>query len=212
MTSTATVAPIEHVIETELLTKRYGDVIAVDQLSLRVPRGGVFGFLGPNGSGKTTTMGMLLGLVHPTSGEARIFGDPARHASTLRRVGAMVESPTFYPYLTGRANLTVSAPGGGQLMVGTLASGDYLGQTALTREKVTAGVSAVDELTVLRVPVAAVDALVHSKPELARDIGRAIDLRRQRVVDAVRSGVAAELSVGPAARGRTVRGAYRGAR
>ena len=105
MTSTAAVAPVEHVIETELLTKRYGDVVAVDQLSLRVPRGGVFGFLGPNGSGKTTTMGMLLGLVHPTSGEARIFGDPARHASTLRRVGAMVESPTFYPYLTGRANL-----------------------------------------------------------------------------------------------------------
>src|SRR6185503_8316368 len=105
MTSTATVAPVEHVIETELLTKRYGDVVAVNQLSLRVPRGGVFGFLGPNGSGKTTTMGMLLGLVHPTSGEARIFGDPARHASTLRRVGAMVESPTFYPYLTGRANL-----------------------------------------------------------------------------------------------------------
>ena len=50
-------------------------------------------------------MGMLLGLVHPTSGEARIFGDPARHAATLRRVGAMVESPTFYPYMTGRANL-----------------------------------------------------------------------------------------------------------
>jgi ABC-2 type transport system ATP-binding protein len=97
--------PPEHVIETELLTKKYGDVIAVDQLSLRVPRGGVFGFLGPNGSGKTTTMGMLLGLVHPTSGDARIFGDPARHAATLRRVGAMVESPTFYPYLSGRANL-----------------------------------------------------------------------------------------------------------
>ena len=98
-------APLEHVIETELLTKKYGDVIAVDQLSLRVPRGGVFGFLGPNGSGKTTTMGMLLGLVHPTSGDARIFGDPARHAATLRRVGAMVETPTFYPYLSGRANL-----------------------------------------------------------------------------------------------------------
>ena len=65
-----------HVIETTELTKRYGDVVAVDRLTLRVPRGGVFGFLGPNGSGKTTTMGMLLGLVHPTSGEARIFGDP----------------------------------------------------------------------------------------------------------------------------------------
>src|SRR5688572_8671376 len=93
------------VIETSELTKSYGDVIAVDHLSLRVPRGGVFGFLGPNGSGKTTTMGMLLGLVHPTSGEARIFGDPARHAATLKRVGAMVETPTFYPYLSGRANL-----------------------------------------------------------------------------------------------------------
>ena len=80
----------ENVIETTDLTKQYGDVVAVDHLTLRVPRGGVFGFLGPNGSGKTTTMGMLLGLVHPTSGDARIFGDPARHPATLRRVGAMV--------------------------------------------------------------------------------------------------------------------------
>jgi ABC-2 type transport system ATP-binding protein len=96
---------IEQVIETADLTKRYGEVVAVDHLTLRVPRGGVFGFLGPNGSGKTTTMGMLLGLVHPTSGEARIFGDPARHPATLRRVGAMVETPTFYPYLSGRENL-----------------------------------------------------------------------------------------------------------
>jgi ABC-type multidrug transport system ATPase subunit len=95
----------DHVVETTDLTKRYGSVTAVDGLSLRVPRGGVFGFLGPNGSGKTTTMGMLLGLVHPTSGEARIFGDPARHPATLRRVGAMVVTPTFYPYLSGRANL-----------------------------------------------------------------------------------------------------------
>ncbi len=97
--------PAEFVIETRSLTKRYGDVVAVNDLTLRVPRGGVFGFLGPNGSGKTTTMGMLLGLVHPTSGEARIFGDPARHPATLRLVGAMVETPTFYPYLSGRANL-----------------------------------------------------------------------------------------------------------
>jgi ABC-2 type transport system ATP-binding protein len=93
------------VIETDGLTKRYGDVVAVDQLSLRVPRGGVFGFLGPNGSGKTTTMGMLLGLVQATSGQARIFGEPAGRSDTLRRIGAMVESPTFYPYLSGRANL-----------------------------------------------------------------------------------------------------------
>ncbi len=100
-----TTANAENVIETTDLTKQYGEVVAVDHLTLRVPRGGVFGFLGPNGSGKTTTMGMLLGLVHPTSGDARIFGDPARHPATLRRVGAMVETPTFYPYLSGRANL-----------------------------------------------------------------------------------------------------------
>ena len=93
------------VIETDGLTKVYGDVVAVDQLSLRVPRGGVFGFLGPNGSGKTTTMGMLLGLVQSTSGQARIFGDSVGRSDTLRRIGAMVESPTFYPYLSGRANL-----------------------------------------------------------------------------------------------------------
>jgi ABC-2 type transport system ATP-binding protein len=104
-TAVQSAAEVDQVIETSLLTKKYGDVVAVDQLSLRVPRGGVFGFLGPNGSGKTTTMGMLLGLIHPTSGEARIFGDSARHPATLRRVGAMVESPTFYPYLSGRANL-----------------------------------------------------------------------------------------------------------
>src|SRR5688500_18198247 len=95
----------DYVIETNALTKRYGDVVAVNELTLKVPRGGVFGFLGPNGSGKTTTMGMLLGLVHATSAEAHIFGDSAFHPATLHRVGAMVETPTFYPYMSGRANL-----------------------------------------------------------------------------------------------------------
>src|SRR5688572_16826551 len=98
-------SPNGYVIETTALTKSYGEVVAVNELTLRVPRGGVFGFLGPNGSGKTTTMGMLLGLVHPTSGQATIFGDPAGQPATLRRVGAMVETPTFYPYLSGRQNL-----------------------------------------------------------------------------------------------------------
>ena len=76
----------EFVVETNGLTKRYGDVVAVDQLSLRVPRGGVFGFLGPNGSGKTTTMGMLLGLVRSTAGEARIFGDPVGRRVNIGRI------------------------------------------------------------------------------------------------------------------------------
>ena len=76
-------------------------------LSLRIPRGGVFGLLGPNGSGKTTTMSMLLGLSRPTSGSIRLFGEPADGVNPylLRRIGAIVEEPSFYPYLSGRNNL-----------------------------------------------------------------------------------------------------------
>lgn len=95
------------VIETDRLTKRFGQVLAVDGLTLRVPAGGVFGLLGPNGSGKTTTIGMLLGLVQPTSGGIRLFGasQPGVREADLRRVGAIIEAPAFYPYLSGRANL-----------------------------------------------------------------------------------------------------------
>ncbi len=93
------------VIETEALTKIYGSIVAVDNLSMAVPRGHAFGLLGPNGSGKTTTMGMLLGLVRPTSGSFSLFGSPDGLAESLRRVGAIIEYPSFYPYLTGRENL-----------------------------------------------------------------------------------------------------------
>ena len=97
----------DYVIQTDGLTKRYGSLVAVDNLTLRVPRGEVFGLLGPNGSGKTTTIGMLLGLVRPSSGTRRLFGLESDGVTpeTLRRVGAIVETPTFYPYLSGRANL-----------------------------------------------------------------------------------------------------------
>ena len=93
------------VIQTEGLTKRFGKIVAVDNLSLTVPRGHVFGLLGPNGSGKTTTMGMLLGLTRPTSGSFRLFGEQSKSLDALRRVGAIVETPAFYPYLSGRNNL-----------------------------------------------------------------------------------------------------------
>src|SRR5260221_10313342 len=97
----------DFILETNSLTKRFGEIVAVNSLSLAVPRGGVFGLLGPNGSGKTTTIGMLLGLVNPTSGSLSLFGEnratPSRAA--LRRTGAIVEGPAFYPYLSGRANL-----------------------------------------------------------------------------------------------------------
>ena len=98
---------MEFLIETERLTKRYGPVLAVEDLSLRVPRGGIFGLLGPNGSGKTTAIGMVLGLVRPTAGRVRLFGrDAARNLEgALRRIGAIVEVPAFYPYLSGRDNL-----------------------------------------------------------------------------------------------------------
>jgi ABC-type multidrug transport system ATPase subunit len=98
------------VVETRGLTKHYGDtIVAVDGLELRVRRGEVYGFLGPNGAGKTTTLRMLLGLVRPTAGRASILGAPPGSPQGLARIGAMVESPGFYPYLSGRDNLRVVA-------------------------------------------------------------------------------------------------------
>ncbi|QYJ15800.1 Bacitracin transport ATP-binding protein BcrA [Rubrobacter xylanophilus DSM 9941] len=96
-------------VETRGLTKRYGGTLAVDGLDLTVRRGEVYGFLGPNGAGKTTTLRMLLGLVRPTSGTASVLGEPPGSPKGLERVGALVESPAFYPYLSGRDNLRVLA-------------------------------------------------------------------------------------------------------
>jgi ABC-2 type transport system ATP-binding protein len=94
-------------IETTGLTKRFGEHVVVDNLDLSVPRGAVFGFLGPNGSGKTTTIRMLLGLAFPSAGRIRLLGHqvPAAVAQALPSVGALIEGPAFYPYLSGRANL-----------------------------------------------------------------------------------------------------------
>jgi ABC-2 type transport system ATP-binding protein len=94
-------------IETRGLTKVFGNYAAVKGIDLRVPHGSVFGFLGPNGSGKTTTIRMLLGLASPTSGEARVLGSsmPGENGQVLPRVGALVEGPGFYPYLSGADNL-----------------------------------------------------------------------------------------------------------
>jgi ABC-2 type transport system ATP-binding protein len=97
----------ELAIQTEGLTKRLGDAAVVDKLDLVVPRGSVYGFLGPNGSGKTTTIRMLLGLIWPTTGSYRVLGEamPAANAKVLPQVGALIEGPSFYPWLTGRQNL-----------------------------------------------------------------------------------------------------------
>ena len=99
----------EFVVTTQGLTKRYGDRLAVDRVSMTVRRGEVYGFLGPNGAGKTTTLRMVLGLVRPTAGSVRILGEAAGSPSVTARVGALIEGPGFYPSLSGRDNLRVLA-------------------------------------------------------------------------------------------------------
>ncbi len=100
-----------NVIETASLTKRYGPLLAVDAVSFAVEQGQVFGFLGPNGSGKTTTIGMLLGIITPTSGEVRLLGLTGRDGlhEARQRIGATLETPNFYPYLSGWDNLRIVA-------------------------------------------------------------------------------------------------------
>src|SRR5881398_3569268 len=95
------------IISTSRLTKAFGRLVAVNDLHLQVMRGAIFGFLGPNGSGKTTTIRMLLGLIRPSGGQAQILGYDvvADRAHILPQVVAIVETPTFYPYLSGRDNL-----------------------------------------------------------------------------------------------------------
>jgi ABC-2 type transport system ATP-binding protein len=98
------------VVETRDLTKRYGErILAVDELTMRVRRGEVYGFLGPNGAGKTTTLRMLLGLIRPSSGGAIVLGAAPGAPEGLARLGALVETPAFYPFLSGRDNLRVLA-------------------------------------------------------------------------------------------------------
>ncbi|WP_026540585.1 ABC transporter ATP-binding protein [Paenarthrobacter nicotinovorans] len=94
-------------IETHGLIKRFGHRSAVEGIDLAVPRGSVYGFLGPNGSGKTTTIRVLLGLASASSGEIRVLGQdmPKSLAVVLPEVGALVEGPGFYPFLSGRGNL-----------------------------------------------------------------------------------------------------------
>jgi len=114
-----TVQPHEVVLKTAGLVKRFGSITAVDGLDLEVRRGEVVGLLGPNGAGKSTTIGMVLGLITPTSGTAQVLGRDVRvrREDALAGVGAMLEVTSFYPYLSGRDNLAAVAllRGGGAL-------------------------------------------------------------------------------------------------
>jgi ABC-2 type transport system ATP-binding protein len=127
---------VETAVETTGLRKLFGSVPAVDGIDLRVPMGSVFGFLGPNGSGKTTTIRMLLGLLNPTAGSCRLLGQPMPQAASavLPKVGALIEGPAFYPWLTGAQNLArydASGPDGDR---GTRNArvGDALARVGLT--------------------------------------------------------------------------------
>jgi ABC-2 type transport system ATP-binding protein len=107
LTAVASAAPALAVASSGLTKRFRGGQVAVDHIDLTVPRGCVYGFLGPNGSGKTTTIRMLLGLAFPTSGSAELLGVPmpAGAIRALPRVGSLVEGPGFYPFLTGQDNL-----------------------------------------------------------------------------------------------------------
>jgi ABC-2 type transport system ATP-binding protein len=99
----------EPVLEVRGLTKKFGDLVAVEDLSFAVRRGDVYGFLGPNGSGKSTTIRAALGLVKPTSGEIRVFGRPVGSPAAREGMAGFVDAPGFYGYLSARDNLKLLA-------------------------------------------------------------------------------------------------------
>ena len=99
---------MEKVLEINHLTKKFGRLTAVDDLSFSVEKGNVYGLLGPNGSGKSTTLGMILNVVNPTQGNWRWFGQE-HSTESLKKVGAIIERPNFYPYLSAQKNLEIVA-------------------------------------------------------------------------------------------------------
>jgi ABC-type multidrug transport system ATPase subunit len=143
------------VITTRGLTKRYGRVSAVDALDLDVRPGDRYGFLGPNGSGKTTTVRMLLGLVFATSGEIEILGRPVprRITEVLPLVGALVEGPGAYPHLSARANLRLLDAAGSELGGDPLADGS--GSRRTRRRRIEGALEQVGLAEVGRKPVRA---------------------------------------------------------
>lgn len=99
---------MEKILEVKDLTKKFKQ-IAVNHISFDVERGNVYGLLGPNGSGKSTTFGMLLSTINPTSGSWKWFGKEGTDTDTLKKIGAIIEQPNFYPYLSAEKNLKIVA-------------------------------------------------------------------------------------------------------
>ncbi len=113
---------VSEAIRFQGLSKRFGGRAAVDGLTLSIEEGEVFGFLGPNGAGKTTTIRLLLGLLRPDNGVAFVFGDRVPCPGRLGEIGAMVEEPAFYPWLSGRRNLQVMLESGAPAPAGAVQS------------------------------------------------------------------------------------------
>ena len=131
----------EMAVATRGLTKRYGRQPALTGLNMSVPRGRVYGFLGPNGSGKTTTLRLLVGLLRPDAGSLTLFGRPYewRDRRRLFAVGSLIETPSFYPYLSGRDNLRVLAAAGPPTPSARVDEVlEYVGMTGRSRDKVSA--------------------------------------------------------------------------
>lgn len=98
---------MDNILKTYNLTKQYGSNIVVDNVNMNIKKGEIYGFLGRNGAGKTTTLRMLMGLVSPTKGSYEIFGKSMKDRAVLGRIGAIIETPGFYPNLTARENLDI---------------------------------------------------------------------------------------------------------
>lgn len=96
---------LETILTIENLNKRFGQVHAVNNVSLEINKGNVYGILGPNGSGKSTTLGIVLNVVNKTSGSFAWFGGTMETHDALKKVGAIIERPNFYPYMTAQENL-----------------------------------------------------------------------------------------------------------
>ena len=172
----------EPVIAISGLTKRFGEVLAVDDLDLAVGPGEVCGLLGPNGAGKTTTLRVLVGLVFADAGEARIFGHRVRPGDgDLARVGIMIEESAFVPYLSGERNLRLWWEGGGarwaEADVDTALSVAGLG-TAIGRKVKTYSQGMKQRLGLARALLSRPDVLVLDEPTSGLDPGEMREVRQ----------------------------------